>query len=71
MVARTTSYAISNAALPYLLAMGQPSLQTAIEAAPSLRAGITLYQGELVNQALATALGRKITAQLPSNGATA
>ncbi len=59
--ARTTSYAITNAALPYLLAMGQHGLQAAFKEEAALRTGVNLYQGQLVHPAIASALGRKIT----------
>jgi len=63
-VARTTSYAISNAALPYLLAVGQHGLVGALKKEPALARGVILYQGELAHQGIASALGRQVTAQL-------
>ncbi len=65
-VARTTSYAITNAALPYLLTIGNLGVVGALKKDSSLRRGVNLYQGELINPQLATALGRPVTATLPS-----
>ena len=45
--ARTTSYAVTNAVLPYLLAMGEVGLETAVAQHPALQSGINLYQGQL------------------------
>lgn len=50
--ARTTSYAITNAALPYLLAVGKYGLPDAIEREPALRSGINLYRGQPANLAV-------------------
>jgi alanine dehydrogenase len=60
-VARTTSYAISNAALPYLRALAENGLMTAVKDYTALAEGISLYQGNLVHPQLAAALGRTIT----------
>lgn len=65
-VARTTSYAITNAALPYLEAVGNHGWPAAIQHAPALRCGLNLYRGELVNPHIAAALGLKVTADLDS-----
>jgi alanine dehydrogenase len=58
--ARTTSYAITNAALPYLLAVGEHGLPAALAQEPALTSGIILYQGKLAHPAIAEALGRDI-----------
>jgi len=63
-VARTTSYAITNAALPYLLAMGEHGLLGSYKVMPSLLAGINVYQGELVHAGIAAALGRELDSNL-------
>jgi alanine dehydrogenase len=47
-VARTTSYALTNAVLPYLTAVGEHGLLGAIQKEPALANGINLYQGTLV-----------------------
>lgn len=59
-VARTTSYALTNAALPYLLEIGQHGLLGALKRTPTLLPGINLYQGALVHSVIAAALGREL-----------
>lgn len=68
MCARTTSYAISNAALPYLLAVGRYGFPHALEKEPALRAGINLYRGQLAHPIIASALGREVTVKIPPIG---
>lgn len=63
-VARTTSYAVTNAALPYLLAVGEHGLLGSHKLLPSLLAGINVYQGELVHAGVAAALGRDLDTDL-------
>lgn len=58
--ARTTSYAITNAALPYLLEVGQSGIKSAAQNLNALANGITVYRGKLANQDVAHALGRKV-----------
>lgn len=55
--ARTTSYAITNAALPYLLAIGRYGWSEAAQHEPGLAAGLILQQGKLVHAGVAAALG--------------
>lgn len=62
--ARTTSYAITNAALPYLLATGQYGLPEAIAEEPPLASGINLYKGGLAHPIIAEALGRDVMVNL-------
>jgi alanine dehydrogenase len=57
---RTTSYAITNASLPYLLAVGEGDILSASEQLPALKRGITLINGRLVHQEVAQALGLSI-----------
>ena len=57
---RTTSYAITNGALPYLLAVGESDVATAGEQLPALQRGITLLNGRLVHREVAQALGLTI-----------
>jgi len=63
-VARTTSYAITNAALPYLLAIGEHGLIGQHQHMPALSQGMNLYQGKLSNAAVASALGRDLEVDL-------
>lgn len=57
---RTTSYAITNAALPFLLAVGEGNVQIASEKLPALKQGLTLANGRLVHPKIAQALGKTI-----------
>jgi alanine dehydrogenase len=57
-VARTTSYAITNAALPYLLAFAAQPLETVFGATPALRRGVNLFRGRLAHPQVAAALGQ-------------
>ena len=63
-VARTTSYAITNAALPYLLAIGQYGLLGQHRHMAALGLGMNLYKGRLSNASVASALGRKLEIDL-------
>ncbi len=57
---RTTSYAITNAALPYLLAVGEGDVASAGEKLPALKRGLVLVNGRLVHEDIAHALGKSI-----------
>lgn len=63
-VARTTSYAITNAALPYLLAIGDHGLISHHRHMAALSQGMNLYKGKLSNAAVAGALGRELEIDL-------
>lgn len=65
-VSRTTSHAITNAALPYLLAVGELGMIGAMRQDASLRRGINLYQGDLAHATLARAVGRDVVIDLTS-----
>jgi alanine dehydrogenase len=60
LVARTASYALSNAILPYLLLMGEQGVDGALAQCKELRNGVNTRNGQLVHTALATALGRQM-----------
>ncbi len=63
-VARTTSYAITNAALPYLLAIGQHGPLGEHELAYALIQGINVFQGQLAQADVARALGKPLQIDL-------
>ena len=69
-VSRTTTYAITNAALPYLRAVGEHGILSAIRQYPALGRGVNLYQGNLINEQIAAALGQEVTTTLPDNSDT-
>ncbi len=64
MVARTASHALTNAALPYLLTIGQQGLEPALAAYHALRKGTKLYRGKIASHRLAAALGRQVEIDL-------
>lgn len=70
MVARTASYALSNAALPYLLAVGKHQLPEALVSQPALGPGVAVFEGKLANPNIAAALGRSLEVGF-SNGVAA
>jgi alanine dehydrogenase len=59
-VARTASYALTNAALPYLLSVGASGLPTAFKDEPGLLEGVNLYRGKLAHPEVAAGLGRQV-----------
>lgn len=64
LVARTASYALSNAVLPYLLLMGELGLDGALEGCAELQRGINTRSGRLVHPAIAAALGKTISGEM-------
>lgn len=59
-VPRTTTHALTNATVPYLLAIGEHGLLGTLQRDPALVHGINLYQGNLSHAGIAKALGREI-----------
>lgn len=75
VTARTTSHAVTNAAIPYLLEIANKGLLGAIQDDPTLMKGVNLYQGTLTHPEVAAALGREVVTDLnqlmvQSTGAT-
>ncbi len=68
IAARTVSYALANAALPYLLTIGSAGIESAIKTHPALRNGTVLYNGQLSNEITAAALGKSVQIELPQGG---
>ncbi|MEO6121292.1 MAG: alanine dehydrogenase [Acidimicrobiales bacterium] len=56
-VPHTSTYALTNATLPYVLAVAERGVLGAAEADPALRRGVTTVAGCLTNPAVAEALG--------------
>lgn len=67
-VARTASYALTNAALPYLLSLGDFGCPDIFEHEPALVRGANLYQGKLAHPDVAAALGRRVEVTLLPTG---
>jgi alanine dehydrogenase len=56
-VPHTSTYALTNATLPYVLEVAERGPLGAVEADPALRSGVTTVGGQLTNPAVAEALG--------------
>ena len=59
-VPRTSTYALSNATLPYVLKLANMGLEAAIKADSSLAKGINIYKGKITYQAVAEAFGMEV-----------
>jgi alanine dehydrogenase len=57
-VPHTSTYALTNATLPYAVALATRGVRAAVSDDPELAAGINTAAGEVVNPAVAEALGR-------------
>ena len=57
-VPHTSTYALTNATLRYVVAIAEHGLRAAVVADPELRGGVNTAGGEVVNEAVAEALGR-------------
>ena len=58
-VPNTSTYALTNATLPYAVELAGRGAKAAIEADPSLTAGLNTAAGRVVNEAVAGALGKE------------
>ena len=56
-VPHTSTYALTNATLPYVLELAESGVRRAVERDPALRPGISTVAGEVTNPAVAQALG--------------
>ena len=56
-VPRTSTWALTNATLPYLLKIAEKGAAVALEADPALRGGLNVHQGKLTCEAVANAFG--------------
>jgi alanine dehydrogenase len=56
-VARTSTFALNNATLPFVLALADKGTVAALRADPHLRAGLNVYEGKITHPAVAEALG--------------
>jgi alanine dehydrogenase len=60
-VPNTSTYALTNATLPYLVALAGQGLRAALDADPALAAGLNTLDGHVTHPAVAEALQRKFT----------
>jgi alanine dehydrogenase len=56
-VARTSTFALNNATLPFVLALADKGVLAALRDNPHLRNGLNVYKGEITHPAVAEALG--------------
>ena len=56
-VGRTSTYALTNATLPYLLEIAHKGYERAAAESPAIRAGLNLVLGKVTNQAVAETFG--------------
>jgi alanine dehydrogenase len=57
-VARTSTFALNNATLPFVLALADHGYRRAMERDAHLRNGLNIYRGKVVHRAVAEALGK-------------
>jgi alanine dehydrogenase len=62
-VPNTSTYALTNATLPYLLELADKGVREALDANPYLRLGLNVDHGEITHPAVAAALGLAASAQ--------
>ncbi len=58
-VARTSTFALNNATLPFVLALADNGIVGALRADPHLMAGLNVHEGKITHSAVAEALGAK------------
>jgi len=56
-VARTSTFALTNATLPYVRALADLGWQTAFKRDPGLAAGLNVHGGTIMHNAVAASLG--------------
>jgi len=56
-VARTSTFALNNATLPFVLALADKGIETALTDDPHLLDGLNVYKGRIMHPAVAAALG--------------
>jgi alanine dehydrogenase len=56
-VARTSTFALNNVTLPFVLALAENGLRRALAEDPHLRAGLNVHEGQVTHKAVANALG--------------
>src|SRR5262245_14269614 len=56
-VGRTSTYALTNVTLPYVLQLAKKGLDRAVRESPALAAGVNIHQGNVTNAAVAETFG--------------
>jgi alanine dehydrogenase len=67
-VARTSTFALTNATLPHVLALANKGYRQALEDDPNLREGLNICRGEITYKAVADTLGYRYTPALDALG---
>lgn len=62
LVPRTSTFALTNATLPYVLALATRGVVAAVTADPALAKGVNVWRGRVVHPGVAQALGEPATA---------
>jgi len=62
LVPRTSTFALTNATLPYVLELTGRGVTAAVRRNPALARGVNVWRGQLVHPAVAHALGERATA---------
>ena len=60
-VARTSTFALNNVTLPFVLSLADDGARRALGENPHLRSGLNVYEGQVTYRAVADALGLKFT----------
>jgi alanine dehydrogenase len=60
-VARTSTFALNNATLPYIVALAEQGPKNAMLANSHLLAGLNVFQGKLTYKAIAEEQGKEYT----------
>jgi alanine dehydrogenase len=69
LVPRTSTFALTNATLPYVLALATKGTTAALRADPALARGVNIWRGKIVHDGVAASVGQEATpldAYLPS-----
>jgi len=61
-VGRTSTYALCNATLPYVLELASEGVEAAARRSAAIKSAVNVFEGRLTNQAVADAFGMKVTA---------
>jgi alanine dehydrogenase len=60
-VPRTSTYALSNATLPYIVKLANMGIEAAIQADPALASGVNTYRSKITYRSVAEAFGLEYT----------
>jgi alanine dehydrogenase len=61
LVPRTSTFALTNATLPYVVELAGAGAREAVRANPALARGVNIWRGHVVHEAVAASLGEKAT----------